>query len=191
MCSGSCSISSVSGSLTTLGHVFINGSRSLSPHFEFREKICCMCCRSLRTEFHCDYVVRFSLCLHQSVQLFDDNFYAERRTLSFFGNYTSNTFFRTNQNQTWCSQVFAPFFSNFILSRTDHVPVRDKIKFEKHGLSIAAWLVKVTSTAASEMYKSCTDIAGSAKSMAGGTVDDLQMAKPLSHRSPITMIFLV
>ena len=83
------------------------------------------------------------------------------------------------------------FFSNFILSRTDHVPVRDKIKIEKHGLSIAAWLVKVTSTAASEMYKSCTDIAGSAKSMAGGTVDDLQMAKPLSHRSPITMIFLV
>jgi len=109
----------------------------------------------------------------------------------FSGTIQAIHFFRTNQNQTWCSQVFVPFFSNFILSRTDHVPVRDKIKFEKHGLSIAAWLVKVTSTAASEMYKSCTDIAGSAKSMAGGTVDDLQMAKPLSHRSPITMIFLV
>ena len=32
-------MSSVSGSLTTLGHMFINGSRSLSPHFEFREKM--------------------------------------------------------------------------------------------------------------------------------------------------------
>ena len=39
MCRRSCSMSSVSGSLTTLGHLFINGSRSLSPHFEFREKI--------------------------------------------------------------------------------------------------------------------------------------------------------
>ena len=38
MCRRSCSMSSVSGSLTTLGHLFINGSRSLSPHFEFQEK---------------------------------------------------------------------------------------------------------------------------------------------------------
>ena len=75
---------------------------------------------------------------------------------------------RTNQSQTWCPQRLLVFFSNFILSRTDHVPVRDKIKFEKHGLSIAAWLVKMTPTAASEMYKSCTDIAGSAKIMAAG-----------------------
>ena len=39
------------------------------------------------------------------------------------------------------------------MSRTDHVPVRDKINLEKQGLSITAWLVKMIPTAATGIYK--------------------------------------
>jgi hypothetical protein len=84
-----------------------------------------------------------------------------------------------------------PLFSSFILSRTGTWSVRDKIKLEKHGSPIAARLVKMSPIAAAEMYKLCTDFTESAKFNASGTVDDFEMAKSLSHRSPRTMIFLV
>ena len=87
--------------------------------------------------------------------------------------------------------MLAVFFSSFILSRTDHVPVRDKIKLEKHGSPKAARLPKMTPIAAAEVHKLCTDFDDCAKFNATGTVDDLEMAKSLSHRSLKTIIFLV
>ena len=82
-------------------------------------------------------------------------------------------------------------FFKFYLSRTDHVPVRDKIKLEKHGSPKAAGLPKMTPIAAAEVHKICTDFDDCAKFNATGTVDDLEMAKSLSHRSLKTIIFLV
>ena len=69
--------------------------------------------------------------------------------------------------------------------------VRDKIKLENHGSPIAGMLVKMTPIAAAEMHKLCTDFVECAKLNAAGTVNDLEMARSLSHRSLKTIIFLV
>ena len=87
--------------------------------------------------------------------------------------------------------MLAVFFSSFILSRTDHVPVRYKIKLEKHKPPKTARLPKMTSIAAAEVHKLCIDFADGAEFNATGTVDDPEMAKSLSHRSLKTIIFLV
>ena len=87
--------------------------------------------------------------------------------------------------------MFALVFSSFILSRTDHVPVRDKIKLEKQRPPKAARLSKMTSIAAAEVHKLCTDFVDCAKFNATGTVDDPEMAKSLSYRSLKTIVFLV
>ena len=87
--------------------------------------------------------------------------------------------------------MLAVCFSSFILSRTDHVPVRDKIKLEKHGSPKAAGLPKMTSIAAAEVHKLRTDFDDCANFNTPGTVDDPEMAKSLSHKSLKTIIFLV
>ena len=48
----------------------------------------------------------------------------------------------------------------------------------------------MTSIAAVEVHKLCTDFDDCAKSYGTGTVDDLEMAKSLSHRSLKTIIFI-
>ena len=185
-------MSSVSGSMTTLGHLFINGSRSLSPHFEFREKMILHLLPKLSdrgSRALGSLIFRLSLLARST---FEQQNSAERLIFFSIRNYDAKTLRgRTNQNETWCSQVFAVFFSSFILSRTDHVPVRDKIKLEKHRPPKPARLSKMTSIAAVEVHKLCTDFDDCAKSYSTGTVDDLEMAKSLSHRSLKTIIFLV
>ena len=185
-------MSSVSGSMTTLGHLFINDSRSLSPHFEFREKMILhllpkLSDRGARTLG--SLIFPLSLFARST---FEQQNSAERLIFFSIRNYDAKTLRgRTNQNETWCSQVFAVFFSSFILSRTDHVPVRDKIKLEKHGSPKAARLPKMAPTAAAEVHELCTDFSDCAKFNAHGTVDDPEMSKSLSHRSLKTIIFLV
>ena len=49
----------------------------------------------------------------------------------------------------------------------------------------------MTPIAAAEVHKLCTDFADCAKFNTAGTVDDLEMARLLSHKRSKTIVFLV